>query len=125
MQPAVKIFGRLGSLLILSCKFDSLLADRCFVTVPRWKQFCFFLIVIELRFVVLRPCRGSCPKCYSQELICSSSLHVLFVKQIQQQIFITLDQPLRINLPMLKLLISVSLNSLKQSRQRLLLPLPK
>ena len=70
------------------------------------------LIIVELRLEVLWSCRGSRTKCHSQELICSPCLHILFVKQIQQQVFVPLNQPLGINLPMLKLLIPIPLTPL-------------
>lgn len=88
-------------------------------------KFGLLLVVVEFALKILRSGRGSRTKRHSQELICSPSLHVLFVEQVQQQILVPLDEPLRIDLSMFELLISVPLNSLQQSTQRLLLLLPQ
>jgi hypothetical protein len=57
----------------------------------------------------------------SEELVGASSLHVLFVQQIKQQVFVALDQPLRVDLTMLKLFISISLDAFEQGGKSLLL----
>jgi hypothetical protein len=45
-------------------------------------------------------------------------LRSLFVEQVVQNVFVTLDQPLRILLPVLQLLVAIALDSFQQSGQR-------
>lgn len=125
MQSPVKILGRLGSVFVLRTKFNSVTPDGGLVAVPMGKQFGFLLVVVKLRLVVLRPRWGSGAQRHAQELICSPGLHVLFVKQVEQQVLVPLNQPLRIDLSVLQLLVPVPLDPLEQSRQCLLLPLPQ
>ena len=48
-------------------------------------------------------------------------LEVLLVEEIVEDVLVTLDQTLRVLLPMLQLLVAVTLDSLEQSCQRELL----
>jgi len=59
-----------------------------------------------------------------QELVSSSSFHILLVQKVKEQILIPLNQPLRVDLSMFELLISVSLDSFEESTECLLLLLP-
>ena len=72
-------------------------------------------IVEKLAFEVLLLLRGACTKGKSEELVCTSCFHVLLIQKIKQKIFIPLDQSLGVNLSMLKLLVSISLDSFKES----------
>ena len=56
-----------------------------------------------------------------KELIRAPCLHVLFIEQVKQQVLVALNQALRVDLSMLQLLVSVTLDSLKQSTQSSLL----
>ena len=49
----------------------------------------------------------------------------MLVQKVEEQILIPLDQPLRVDLSVFKLLISVSLDSLEESAECLLLLLPE
>ena len=56
-----------------------------------------------------------CPERKPQEVIRPPSFDVLLIQKVEQQILVSLDQPLRVNLSVLQLLVSVSLDSLQQS----------
>jgi len=58
-------------------------------------------------------------------LVRPSGLHVLFVQQVQQQVLVSLDQPLRVDLSVFQLLVSVPLNPLEEGTEGLLLLLPQ
>ena len=80
-------------------------------------------IVEELALEVLLLVWRASSKGEAQELVCPPCLHVLLVEQVEEQVLITLDESLRVYLPMLELLVSVSLDSLQESGQcHLLLP---
>lgn len=57
--------------------------------------------VMELPLEQLRPCRRPCAQRYSQELIRTPSLHVLFVEEIEQEVFVPLDESLGVDLSVL------------------------
>ena len=76
---------------------------------------------MELTLEKLLTSGRTCAQSNSQELVCSSSFHVLLVKEVKQQVFVALDEALRINLSVLKLFIPISLDAFEQGTQRLLL----
>ena len=80
-------------------------------------------MLVELALEKLLSGWRSCAKSHSQELVRSSSLHVLFVEQVEKKVLVALDEALRINLPVLQLFVSISLDPLKQCRESLLLSL--
>ena len=86
------------------------------------RKFCLIRIVEELAFEVFSPLGRSGTKSKSEEHVGTSCLHVLFVEQVQQKILVPLDKSLRINLPVLELLIPIPLNSLQKSSKSHLLP---
>lgn len=67
-------------------------------------------VVEELALEVFGLVRRSSAESEPQEHVRPASLHVLLVEQVQQQVFVPLNQSLRVNLPMLQLLVAVSLN---------------
>ena len=60
-----------------------------------------------------------------QEVVRSSLLGCLFLKDVLEEILVTLDQSLRVDLSMLDLLFSISLDTLKEGLKALLLLLPQ
>ena len=54
-------------------------------------------------------------------MVCPPGLHVLFIQKIEEEILVALDESLGIDLSVLELLISVSLNTLEEGRESLLL----
>ena len=53
-------------------------------------------------------------ECILKELIRTTLLHGLLLQNILQQVLVPLDEPLRIDLPVLYLLLTVSLDALQQ-----------
>ena len=80
---------------------------------------------MELAFEKLLPGGGSCSKRHPQELVSASGFHILLVEQVEKQVLVSLDEPLRVNLSVLQLLVSVSLDALEQCGKGLLLTLTK
>jgi len=60
-----------------------------------------------------------------KELLSPALLHRLLLKDILQQIFVALDEALRVDLPVLDLLFTVALDPLEQRLQTLLVLLPQ
>lgn len=79
------------------------------------------VLLVELALKVFGPRRRSGTQRHLQEGVGATSLHVLLVQQVKQQILVALDQSLRINLSMLQLFVSIPLNTFQQSRKCLLL----
>jgi hypothetical protein len=64
----------------------------------------------ELASVVVLAFWGAYTQGKSEELVGSASFCVLLVKQVEEEILISLNKSLRVHLPMLQLLIAVSLD---------------
>ena len=85
----------------------------------------FLSVLVILSFEVFGSGWGTSTKRNLQELICPTSLHILFVQQVEQQVLVSLNQSLGVDLTVLQLLVPITLDTLQQSRQSLLLLLTK
>jgi len=105
--------------MILKCP-SAVTCYSCWILLSLWLllahwQSGLVWIVEKLALEVLLLLRGACTKCKSEELIRTSCFHILLIQKIKQEILISLDQPLRVNLPMFELFVSISLDSLQKS----------
>jgi hypothetical protein len=88
-------------------------------------KFRFLLVVVELAFEIRGFCGRPRSKRHLEEAISASGLHVLFVEKIEEQILVSLDESLGVDLSVLELLVAISLDTLEERRQSLLLFLPE
>ncbi len=113
--------SRWGHLTHLTCQVPDFALKSRHESVLSWIVRLFFDLFAKLFFCFLL----TFAQCILEELLRPSLLHGLLLQNVLQQVFVSLNQSLWVDLSVFDLFFTISLDALQKSLQRLLMLLPQ